>query len=114
MTETARVKWEYDAAIAASGTESTSINLNSAALVGLYIPAGWDAADITFKMSHDGSTWYPGRDAAGTLLTLTGFSAGDYIALPAGAFHGIENIRFVSTATQTDAVVLKAVLRPFA
>lgn len=111
-------KWEHPATILDGQSLSDAVHLNNATLVGLYVPASWDAADITFQVSRNGSTWSNVRDAEGNEVTLTGFSAGDYIALPAGAFHGIEYLRFrsgtaASPVTQGGDAALIAVIRPF-
>lgn len=118
MSDLGAKKWEYAATVAASQSVSTPVHLNNAALVGLYVPLGWTAADITFQVSRDGTNWSNVRDAEGTEVSLAGFSAGDYVALPAGAFHGVEYMRLRSGTSgspvaQSGEGTLYAVIRPF-
>lgn len=107
------LSWKYASTIAAGGTTSSVVTLNDAALVGLFIPDGWTAANLTMQVAGvDGSSWYDVVDAEGTPLTLVAVE-NQYIALPAGALHGIETMRFVSSETQVSDVSLVAAIRPF-
>lgn len=90
------VKWEYEATIAANQSVSSAVHLDNANLVGLIVPAAWTAAPITAQGSRDNSNWSNLRDADGAELTFTVAAAGDWIVFPAGAFNGIEFIRFRS------------------
>jgi hypothetical protein len=110
-------KWEYEAAIASGAALSESLRLNNGNLVGLILPATWTEADVTVQASRDGSTWHDVYDAEGTELTVVG-TAGAWMLFPAGAFNGIEFIRFRSGTTATPvnqeaARTLIAVLRGF-
>lgn len=69
--------------------------------VGIYTPAAWTAADMAFEVSRNGSDWSPVRDADGNKVLVTGFTAGDYIALPPGAFNGINHLRIRSETDGT-------------
>jgi hypothetical protein len=46
------------ALIASGGSLSAAIALGSKTLVGIAMPAAWDAADITFQASADGGTTF--------------------------------------------------------
>lgn len=111
-------KWEYDAVIPNGAAASSSIQLNGATLVGVFVPATWTTANLGVEVSRDGSTWAPAYDAAGELITFVVAAGGTYIALPAGAFNGIEYVRFTShnagtPVNQGGNRTIVAVLRPF-
>ena len=110
--QTQKTRWQYAAAIAAAGTTSGAVGLKNSALVGVLAPAAWTAASVALQVRLDGVNWFPAYDAAGTPLVLA-LVAGGYTAIPAGALHGLEEIRFVSSVAQVSAVSLTAVLRPF-
>lgn len=77
----------------ASGTAlSESRFLNGDTLDRILMPAGWDAADITVQVSHDGQAWYELTDAAGNAVALT-VAASRAVQL---GWAGITHIRFRS------------------
>ena len=57
--------------IAASASDSGILALeHGCSLTGVITPAVWDAADITFRVSNDGTTFYPLFDAAGDEVVI--------------------------------------------
>lgn len=83
-----------------SGSD-TSGNLNAGGRVpsALVMPAAWTAADITFEVSIDGSTWVPVHLADGTQYTLT-VAASRFVSLTADYFIGAKHVRLVSSVNQ--------------
>lgn len=55
----------------ASATQSNSINLSGRSLVGLLLPASFGQTSISFLSTLDDKTFYPIKDEAGTLITVT-------------------------------------------
>lgn len=55
-------------------------------LMAIAMPAGWDAASLTFQVSVDGgTTWLNAYDSSGTEIAATA-AASHYIYLPPAAF----------------------------
>ncbi|MBL8231028.1 MAG: hypothetical protein JNL98_21230 [Bryobacterales bacterium] len=46
------------ATIAAGQSLSGAVDLAGLPIVGLYMPAVWDTAEMTFQASYDGSNWH--------------------------------------------------------
>jgi hypothetical protein len=68
--------------IANGASQSDAIDITDQAIVGIAIPAGWTAADITFlAASHDAGAYQPVYDQAGTELKITTGGAARYFAL---------------------------------
>ena len=64
--------------ISAGTSLSSAINLNSAFPVGLNVPTGWTAANITFRGSQDGGiTYNNARTGGGSEVTVNVTIAGD-------------------------------------
>ena len=70
-------------------------------LVGIQMPAAWDAASLSFQVSYDaGASWHDLYDDAGNEVTLAPASpAGKYLAVTPDPFGGIEFIRVRSGLT---------------
>jgi hypothetical protein len=94
------------AVIAQSGTASTAIGVpQDMSIVGLSMPAGWDAASITFQVSADGTTWQTVKKVDGNNYTLTVAQA-TYVVIPPAdliGLPGVWQIRAVASAAQTTA-----------
>lgn len=88
--------------IAASGTNTDAIDLGTARLAGVQIPAAWDAANITLEVSADGVTFVPLYNQAGTIVTLTAATS-RVVQAPFVDLIAYRHIKLVSTATQTAA-----------
>ena len=89
--------------IAASGTKTDAIDLGTARLAGVQIPAAWDAANITLEVSADGITFVPLYDQAGSIVTLTVGGTSRVVQAPFVDLIAYRHIKIVSTATQTAA-----------
>lgn len=70
-----------DVVIANGGNVAPAIATEGRALIGVQMPAGWDAAKLGFEVSLDGSTFRTVYDNAGALLQATA-AAAEYIAFP--------------------------------
>jgi len=57
--------------IALGASLSGAATMEGRALAGIVMPAAWNAADLTFQASHDGTTYNNLYDAAGTEVTVT-------------------------------------------
>ncbi|MDA1312499.1 MAG: hypothetical protein O2968_04100 [Acidobacteria bacterium] len=82
--------------------------------MGIYMPAAWDAADLGFSASPDGTVYHEVHDV-GSLLTVTA-DAGQYIPLDFTKLVGIAYLKVTSTAggsplNQTAERVLTPVFR---
>jgi hypothetical protein len=59
------------ATISSGTTQSNIISIKDGTrIVGLYMPAGWDAAALTILGSIDGTTFFPVFDSAGTEISF--------------------------------------------
>lgn len=105
------VRYVNTVTIQSGQSESSELSLRNGGLVGLFLPAVWTSAAITFLAQDPGNTYRPVRDAFGVEISLTGFTAGDYIIFPAGAFHGLDKIKIRSGVV--GAAVNQAALRTF-
>ena len=90
--------------IASAGTQSSAINTGPHRIAGLIMPAGWDAANITFQMTPDGTNWYDVYNDAATpaIMTLTGPVAAKYYAFMTvwWALEALGTVRLVASAAQ--------------
>lgn len=97
MTTPKRDRVVIPVLIASGGSLSAAINLGGLELVGVAMPAAWDAANITFVgLSADGSTYGKVQNEAGTELTITSPAAQLYIALSqavTGVVRGLGSIK---------------------
>jgi len=108
---------EQITATIASGTSlSPATGLGAKTLVGIAMPAGWDAASLTFQISIDGGT---------TWLEMAAFSAGivasasNFISVDPTYWRGLNNIKVRSgtsgaAVNQTADRVLTLLVRPIA
>lgn len=83
-------------------------------VVGVYVPADWTAAKITFQegggAKPDGSgtfAFVDVEDAAGTVLELTA-TAGRRVQIPPGALSGCENLHIRSGTPSAPVAQLTA------
>ena len=102
----------------ASGTSlSPALGIGAKTLVGIFMPAGWDAANLSFQMSADGSTFGDVHTTAAE-LTYTA-AAGQYIAVDPALWRGINNLKVRSgtsgsTVNQTADRIITLVIKPLA
>jgi len=81
--------------VAASGTNSSAIDLRGFALCGIFTPASLEATSLTLQESPDsGATWFPMHDASGTLLAIP-CGASRKINLNPADFAGVGVVRVV-------------------
>jgi len=105
------------ATIAASASLSGAIALNSAFPVGLLVPTGWTAANITFQGSIDGGTTYnTARTSGGSEVTVNVTLAGDNYNLNPLDFALYTHVKirsgtFAAAVTQAASVSLSFVTR---
>lgn len=104
------------ATIANGGSLSAAVDLTKGRLVGIQMPAGWDAAAITFQGSYDGATFANLYDKGGTEYSVT-TAASRFVLLPAADFAGLRYIKARSgtagvPVNQTAERALTLVLAP--
>lgn len=87
-----------------SGTSlSAAIPLGDHVLIGIAMPAGWDAAAMTFQVSADGgATWNEMYDSSGNNTSYT-VAAGHYIYFDPNTWIGINHIK-IRSGTSGSAV----------
>lgn len=109
--------FETDLVTIASGQAlSDAANVQGRDVVGIVMPAGWDAAALTLRASADGQNFADVFNIAGTEVSYT-VAAGRYIPIEAGTLSGMQSLilRSGTTATpvnQTANRVIGVVLRP--
>ena len=74
--------------IANGASVSGNVNINNRIPTGIFMPAGWTAADITLQTSLDGSTWVDVYAIDGTEYALT-VAASRFIPIDSSALLGI-------------------------
>jgi hypothetical protein len=81
------------AVLIASGTSlSAAIALGQSTLVGIAMPAGWDAAALTFQVSVDGGTTFLEMQSASAVISYTA-AASQYIAVDPTLWRGVNTIK---------------------
>lgn len=79
------------ATIDSGSSLSDAVNLKGYILTGIYMPAAWTAASVTFEASHDGSSWYD-LYYEGTEVSTTA-DADQYISMQSDKFFGAHHIK---------------------
>lgn len=80
---------------------SAEINMVGRIPVGLYIPAGWASASVTFQFAHEGGgIYFDVLDNTGAELVAP-VVAGAYLALNSQLFLGARFLRLRSGTTST-------------
>jgi hypothetical protein len=98
LTKTATVTIAINTAL------SGAICLGSGVLCAIKMPAGWDAAALTFQVSDDqGVTWDELRDSSGTAITVASPTAGQRLELDASDFKSAVFLK-VRSGTSGSAV----------
>ena len=81
---------------------SAVIDLANLTLVGLALSTDWTAANITFSVSFDNTTFYTMYDALGSEYSVTVSTAAlGYVALDPADFAGVNYVKFRSGTTGT-------------
>lgn len=83
-----------DAVISIGTSLSAEIILGGNVFVGLYMPATWTAAAITYSVSFDGATFHDMFKDGSEYTTSAG--AGQYIPIAYQDFMGVRRIRLRS------------------
>ena len=73
--------------VATDASQTEVINLGGRVLTGIYMPAAWTAASLTFLASYDGVNFFPIYDTAGTEVSATA-AASTFIAINPVAWFG--------------------------
>ncbi len=101
----------------ASGQAITSaINLDRNTLGGIGIPGTWTAADLTFEVSMDGTTFFDMRNAAGAEVQVP-VTAGDWVSFDPDDFAAPLYVKIRSGTSATpvnqgaDRVLTYSVIR---
>lgn len=89
----------FDATIGSGESITSAINLAGRILCGVYVPAGWTAASLTFQGSYDGTTFMDVYDSSGTEEAASA-SASRYVAINHINFLGL---RFLKVRSGTSA-----------
>jgi len=100
--------------IASGQSESSVLKLVSETIVGVYMPAAWDAADLVFRASPDGTTFTDMHDFGSRLAVQA--AAGQYVPLDFSKFVGVAYLKLksqtgASAVNQTAERVLTPVFR---
>lgn len=82
------------AAIASGQSLSAPVNLGGRIPVGVYMPASWTAAGLSFQASPDGSTWYDVHEPGGEVTVAA--SPGIYVSFDPLPFYGVNFLKIRS------------------
>lgn len=102
--------------IAASASLSGQVDIGPGRLVGILVPAGWTAANVTFQASPDGGvTWGNLFSYLGTEFTVVAV-AGQFNAIDPTLLQGVVSLKVRSgtsgsPVTQTGAVAVTLVTK---
>ncbi|MGH6684031.1 MAG: hypothetical protein ACRECA_08960 [Pseudolabrys sp.] len=82
------------ATIAPGASLSGEALLGEKTLVGIIVPNGWTAANLTFQATPDDTNFYELQNAAGTAMTVTvPLTTGCFIAVDPTQWRGITGIK---------------------
>lgn len=91
--------------IASGASLSPEVNVNDMTIVGVEMPAAWDAAALTFAaLTADGSTFGVVRDDTGTEVTVASVAASAYVAIPAATAAKLVGLGRVKVRSGTSGV----------
>jgi hypothetical protein len=95
---------------------SAAVPLGAKTLHGIALPAGWDAAALTFQVSADGGTTWLEMQSISAVVSYT-VAAGQYIAIDPALWRGINMIKVRSGTSgapvnQTADRTLNLIVRP--
>jgi hypothetical protein len=85
------------ATIAASGSVSAAVDLETESIVAIQMPAAWTTAAITFQGSNDGVTYNDLYDSDGTEVTIASDDAvaARFIVLTAALWQLLKPVRYM-------------------
>jgi hypothetical protein len=103
--------------IGSSASLSSAVGIRGLVPVAIEMPAAWDAADLTFQFSKDGTTYNNVYTSTGTEKTVTA-STSRWILLRPTDFVGVVSLKVRSgtagsAVTQTAARTLYLICRVF-
>jgi len=82
--------------IAAGQSLSSAVDIGEQTIVGIYMPASWTAASLTFQASPDGDvTFFEHYNSGGVETTFT-VAAGQYIAIDSTLWWGVYSLKLRS------------------
>lgn len=101
--------------IPSGGALSNAVDLDGVKLLGIQMPAAWDAANLTFQVSADGNSFADFYNQSGSEVVINA-NANRYIALDPALFAGIRYLRIRSGTSaapvnQTASRTLRLVAR---
>ena len=111
---------EFFAVTIASGNSlSAAISIGAKTLVGLQMPAGWDAAGVTFQASYDGGTTFGDVHNAAGEFAVASVAAGQFVGIDPAIWRGVTTIKVRSGTSaapvnQTADRVVTLAARPVA
>lgn len=73
--------------ISVDDDQTEVINLGGRVLTGIYMPAAWTAAALTFLASYDGTNFFPIYDDTGTEVSVTA-AASTFITINPSTWFG--------------------------
>ena len=97
-----------------AGSLSPELDCGAQILVGIGMPAAWNAAALTFQVSLDGTTWIEMQGASGVLTYNA--AAGQYVAVDPALWRGVTALKvrsgtLVSPVAQGAGCTLTLVFR---
>lgn len=104
------------ATIAAGASLSPEVDFGGKTLVGIWMPANWTAADLTFQASPDGgASWGELQDGANNAIDLK-IAASEFIQIDPTKWRGVRSIKVRSGTSgspvnQTDAMAISLLIR---
>jgi hypothetical protein len=107
-------------AIAATITSGTALSgavpIGPKTLVGIAMPAGWDAAALTFQVSIDGGTTWLEMQSSSAVISYTA-AANQYIAIDPAIWRGVTHLKVRSGTSgapvnQTADRILNLMVKP--
>ncbi|MDE2103763.1 MAG: hypothetical protein KGL39_41380 [Patescibacteria group bacterium] len=107
-----------DALIADGTAETAEVDLAGTSLTAIVVPSGWTAANLTFQVSADGTTYADLYSATGSEYVVDVPSGGDCaITVPPLDFEGFRRMKVRSGTSgtpvnQTGAKTLTLICRP--
>ena len=109
---------EFQTATITSGQSiSPEVALGQKTLVGIIMPAGWDAAGLTFQATPDDQNFFELFDSSGSAVALTA-AAGQFIQIDPAKWRGVTGLKLRSgtsgspvnqTAARTITLVTRTV-----
>ena len=117
LQELVKVNYALLTTIIADGASLSSVvTLQNRPLLSIAIPAGWDAADMTFQVSFDGITYLELIDEAGAAVSLEAAASKVIRTTNLDQWAGYEYLKirsgtFGSPVTQSGAVTISLKVR---